>query len=103
MHFSKDRDVIILRSLNGYTHTANETIEVIRRFDFENAIYRENVHYYTHLNKRFAPLQRSGFITQVGTKIGQTNKTEKVWSLTNKGNDFVQQLIAQEAINDIAA
>lgn len=87
-----NKDVLILSKLSGYRHTANETIESIRRFDFENGIYQDNVHHYTHLNKRFAPLQRAGLITQVGTKKGKTNKTEKIWTLTKKADALLQRL-----------
>lgn len=99
---TQHKDVLILRNLKGYKHTANETIELIRRVDFVNGIYQDNVHYYTHLNKRFAPLKRANLIVQVGTKIGKSNKTEKVWALTKKAESFLLRLESVQEISKAA-
>lgn len=80
----KETDFLILESLIKSAHTANESIEHIRRTDFENDIYRMSTHFYTHLNKRFAPLNRKGFIELVGYKSGPKGRDEKVWQLTAK-------------------
>lgn len=78
----KEKDFLLLTTLFGSTHTINEIIEKIRRADFDEGIYRADIHFYTHLNKRFAPLQRKGFVEVVGQKPGKTRGNEKVWALT---------------------
>lgn len=78
----KLNDQLILEKLLRSTHTANEVIEKIRRSDFKDGVYRSKIHFYTHLNKRFDPLRKSGFLTIVGRKKGPTGREEKIWAIT---------------------
>lgn len=78
----KEKDFLLLSSLFGFNHTINEIIEKIRKSDFDDGIYRIDIHFYTHLNKRFAPLMRKGLVEVVGHKPGKTRGFEKVWALT---------------------
>jgi len=78
----KENDFLILSNLFGFQHTINEIIAKIRRADFDDGLYRVDIHFYTHLNKKFAPLMRKGFVEVVGQKPGKTRGFEKVWALT---------------------
>jgi len=77
---------LIKEQLNKHTElTINECITNI----FQNDLTSGLIHtvdmgwkHYTHLNKLFAPMHKSGIIKQVGTKQGPTYKTEKVWALS---------------------
>lgn len=60
--------------------TANECIQKIFDEDvLTGAVSTRSWKYYVHLNKLFAPLERAGLIHKVGTKIGPTNREEKIW------------------------
>ncbi len=80
------KDLLILKNLLRSQHTINEVIEKIRKYDFKKNTYRKNVHFYTHLNKRFDPLKKSGMIVHVGYKKGPSGRDEKLWELTDMAN-----------------
>jgi len=65
--------------------TANECIDSIFKNDLTaglvNSVDR-GWKFYVHLNKLFAPLRSAGHIKEVGTKLGPTGKTEKIWSVS---------------------
>ena len=64
--------------------TANECIDAIFKDDLTSGLVNtvdRGWKYYLHLNKLFAPMSKSGIISQVDTKMGPTRKVEKVWSL----------------------
>ena len=60
--------------------TANEVIEMIFKSDVRtNKINDRSWKFYVHLNKLFFPMKKDGELKEVGTKIGPTNRTEKIW------------------------
>lgn len=72
----------ILRQLSK-PQTANEIISTLFKRDVRsNSALSKGWRYYVHMNKLFAPLEREGLIKQCGTKIGETNREEKIWKLT---------------------
>lgn len=85
-----DRDLMLLSFLFSKSITANETIHSIYRHDVKNGLVRADWKFYLHLNKRFAPLSKKGFIKQIGTKVGPSNRAEKVWGLTALGTSAVE-------------
>lgn len=95
-------DLLILSHFKGSTHTANELIEKVRRADHESGVYRMSVHFYTHLNKRFDPLKKSGMLTHVGYKRGPSNRDEKLWKLTLKAEALLMDFSSDKS-NSIAA
>lgn len=82
----KEKDIkTILKSLNRKNKTANEIIKAEFEKDVKSgAIYKKGWRYYVHLNKLFSPMEADGLIRQVGTKIGETGRLEKIWSRNNK-------------------
>lgn len=91
------RDYLILSSLLNSTRTANETIELIRRNDFKDGIYREYIHFYTHLNKRFDQLKKKGLLIQCGKKkVPGTRGEQKTWTLTKLAETMVLEIQAQD-------
>lgn len=89
-------DFLVLNSLYGFRHTANECIQKIKDNDFEEGIER-NTHFYTHLNKKFAPLVRKSLVEHVGYKVGESGREEKVWALTLNAEIFI---LSQQTKND---
>lgn len=92
-----ERDLLLLSFLSNKNVTANETIHSIYRYDVKNGLLRADWKFYLHLNKRFAPLTRKGLIMQIGTKVGPSNRPEKVWGLTALGASAVQSVISLAA------
>jgi len=76
-----DKEHLVLRGLLGGDFTANEIIEDIYKRDVRSGLFRTDWKFYNHINKRFAPLEKRGFIFTTGYKIGPTGKNEKIWSL----------------------
>lgn len=69
----------ILRALKR-PKTANEVIEVLFKSDVITGMIKKRTwKYYVHLNKLFAPMEKDGLIMEVGTKLGPTNRVEKIW------------------------
>lgn len=102
----KRNEELLLKTLLPHAHgaTANEIIKKIRRDDFDNRIFREPIHFYTHLNKRFAPLERKGLIKQIGTKKGPSNRMEKVWVITKHAGEMLQSSeLASPEFDNLAA
>lgn len=85
--FKLYRKGLIVRQLKN-PKTANEVITEIFNNDLrkgsEFIIKERGWKFYVHLNKFFSPLEKEGFITQVGQKKG-----EKLWKIC----DGVENLI----------
>lgn len=74
-----DNKALILKFLKK-PMTANECIQKIFENDIKNDRAKDRSwKFYVHLNKLFAPLNRDGIIEKTGTKIGPTNREEKIW------------------------
>jgi len=58
--------------------TANEVIDLIFKMDWNSGSF-EGWKHYVHLNKMFSPMHKKGLIDLVGTKVGPSNRTEKIW------------------------
>lgn len=72
----------ICQALKRKPLTANECINKLFKSDVRTGKIKEkDWRYYVHLNKLFAPLSRHGQIKEVGTKIGPTNREEKIWAI----------------------
>ena len=75
-----NKDKMLLKALGKKPRTANEAIERIWNNDMEKGIERPRKWvFYTHLNKRLAPLEKAGVIRNVGHKKGDTGRLEKLW------------------------
>lgn len=95
-----EKEILLLDCISAVPKTANETIDLIYRSDVSSGLHRRDWKYYLHLNKLFAPLEKKGFIQQVGSKIGPSGRSEKIWGRTVLSNsiaaDFQKQ--AQEHV-----
>lgn len=70
----------ILKTISVKEMTINECIDKMFKSDIRTGkINQRNWRYYVHLNKLFDPMRRAGLLEVVGSKIGETNKLEKVW------------------------
>ncbi|MDC1173900.1 hypothetical protein OAT67_00780 [Bacteriovoracaceae bacterium] len=83
-----EKEILLLDCIGAVPKTANETIDLIYRNDVSSGIHRRDWKYYLHLNKLFAPLEKKGFIQQVGSKIGPSGRSEKVWGRTVLSNSI---------------
>lgn len=74
----------ILKTLGVKEMTINECIDKMFKSDIRTGkINERNWRYYVHQNKLFDPMRKAGQLEVVGTKIGETNKIEKVWRRTD--------------------
>lgn len=78
MSKSEECRELILKHLGSNSLTANEVIKIIQQVEMRDGVDRD-IHFYTHLNKYFSPLEKKGAIAVVGEIIGPTNREEKVW------------------------
>lgn len=78
-----DQENLILTTLISHPQTANEVISSIFFEDQLKHRKREGWKFYVHLNKDFAPLEKKGLIRQIGTKINEKGREEKLWQITD--------------------
>lgn len=64
--------------------TANECIDIIFKEDLTSGLVNtvdRGWKFYLHLNKMISPMEKAGLLVQVGTKVGPSQRKEKVWSV----------------------
>lgn len=81
----KQKYDLIEKQLKKYRKmTANECLDAIFKKDLTEGLVNtvdRGWQFYLHLNKLFAPMEKEGRISQVGTKMGPSKRQEKVWEL----------------------
>ena len=77
---SSESQQLILKTMGRKLISANDVINKIYFNDAKKGIIRPGWRFYVHLNKQFAPMERAGYIQQVGEKQGEFRK-EKVWMI----------------------
>lgn len=72
--------------------STNDVIDYLFKRDlkkgFDYMVEVRGWRYYVHLNKQTINLERNGLIENIGTKIGDLNKSEKTYMITSKGLDI---------------
>ena len=85
-----EKEYLILFTLFNHGElTANEVIDLVEADDKKKGRRRSDCKFYNHLNKPFAPLKRKGMIAEARKKTGPTNRTEKIWKITKKGEMYL--------------
>jgi len=77
---SSESQQLILKTMGHRMMSANDVINTIFNKDLKRGTERGGWRFYVHLNKQFAPMERAGYIQQVGEKQGEFRK-EKVWMI----------------------
>jgi len=88
------KDLLIF-FLGSKPKTTNEIIDEIFYADHDAQIVRDGWKFYNHLNKLPDKLFKSGEFISKSSKVGKTNKTEKVWQLTDLGVSRFEKIVSE--------